>query len=148
MPMPGSVKLSLAALALVVVTLAAAGGLVMAHGHRLPLQLPAAVVLVGLLASAIVRRRRLAWLWGRFLGFFLTFAAGLGVVMQGQRPPLDAFAGLVAAVVLPFLVVSLAFARPATHRWFDLVCRRCGAVATRGDFLMRTVNCPACGERF
>jgi hypothetical protein len=148
MSMPGSVKLSLVALAVVVASLVATGGLLAAYHLGIPLQLPLAALLTIFLGWSVVRKKRLAWLWGRWVGFFLAGAAILGVVMQRRAPTLDLAAALVASVVVPFLVMSVAFGRPSAHRWFGMICPTCGRTARRGDFLMRQLRCPGCGETF
>lgn len=148
MPMPGSVKLALAALAVPVLSLLGIAAASVRAAVRIPFQIPLAILLILFLGWSIARRKRLAWLWGRYVGFFLTLASfiiGALAVRQGA-PVLGVL--LLAAIVVPFLAVSLLFGRPAVHRWFAMVCPECATIATRGDFLMRSLRCPKCGETF
>jgi hypothetical protein len=106
----------------------------------------AAVVAVLLLVE-LARRSRLAWLWGRYLTFFLaaleTAALAIGVV-QRQLGWWQLAAGL-AGLVLPLLVVSIALSRRASYAYYDLVCPSCGTRTSLGaTFLFRQARCRSC----
>lgn len=148
MPMPGSVKLALAALAIPVLALLGIAAASVRAGVSIPFQIPLTILLMLFLGWSIARRKRLAWLWGRYVGFFLTVASLLiGALAVRDGAPLVGVL-LLAAIAVPFLAVSLLFGRTAVHRWFAMVCPECAAVATRGDLLMRSLRCPRCGETF
>ncbi len=104
----------------------------------------------GALLWGILKGVRLAWLWGRALGFFLAVVplAALGL---GRWRGLSVHWWDVAVVVLglsaPLLASSIALGRPSALRFFDLVCPACGAVARRGrDFLFHQAVCGKCGH--
>ncbi|HEU4385020.1 MAG TPA: hypothetical protein VFR85_16170 [Anaeromyxobacteraceae bacterium] len=103
-----------------------------------------------LLVWGIVRGARLAWMWGRPLGFFLALvplaAIGLGL-WKGLAMRWWEVAIVALGLSAPLLASSIALGRPAALEFFDLVCPRCGTVAKRGkDFLFRQALCGKCGH--
>jgi hypothetical protein len=107
-----------------------------------------AAAVFGLLVWGIARGYRLAWLWGRYLSFFLALLM-LGVVAASLRGPVAVkeVAIVLLGLVAPLVVVSVALGRRSALEYFDLVCPRCGTVVRRGkDFLFRQARCPSCQQ--
>ncbi len=103
-----------------------------------------------LLVWGILRGARLAWMWGRALGFFLAVVPLVAIGLALWRG-LEVRWWEVAVVVLglsaPLLCASIALGRPSALRFFDLTCSKCGTVAKRGkDFLFRQALCGKCGH--
>lgn len=103
-----------------------------------------------LLVWGILRGARLAWMWGRALGFFLAlvplFAIGLGL-WRGLSVRWWEVAIVVLGLSAPLLAAAVALGRPSALAFFDLACPRCGTVARRGkDFLFRQALCGKCGQ--
>ena len=149
--MPWSVRLAAAAVALVVLVLAT-GVVLLLRMPEIPwgqvAQLALYAALFAVLLAGIVTRRRVAWLWGRFLGFFVFAVALVGVLANAARIRAPEVAALVLGFAGPMLAVSLAFGRRSAKEWFGLVCPSCGTASSRGDLLLRKVRCPTCGETF
>lgn len=104
-----------------------------------------AVILLGL-----VRASRIAWLWGRVLGFTLAGALVIAIVLRAQLvgvEPLPATL-VVAGVALPLAVQALALGHRSAFEWFGLVCPSCGRPTGRGDPLMWSARCGRCGAAF
>jgi hypothetical protein len=149
--MPWSVRIAAVAVALVVVVVLGALAVV-AHAGNVPraqlAQLALYAAVFAVLLAGILARRRIAWLWGRYLGFFL-FAVAIAAVLAGagRLAPVQ-----IAAIALgfagPLLVASLALGRLSALAWFGLVCPGCDLPSTKGDVLMRRVRCPRCGNAF
>ncbi len=164
-PPPWSVRAAVAAVAIAAAAVAAG---VLAVARARPLAAPALVLgllLAGLalLAVGLARRVRAAWLWGRYLGFFLGGVLVLGTFLElrhlaraagglralaAARPDLLAQLAIpLAALALPLLVASLALGRASALRWFRLVCPSCGHATTLGtDLRFREARCTECGE--
>ncbi len=104
-----------------------------------------AVVLTGL-----VRASRLAWRWGRILGFALAAGLVLALVLRARLVGIDPLPAvlLLAGVALPLLAHALALGHRTAFEWFGLVCPRCGATTGRGDLLMWAARCERCGAGF
>lgn len=103
-----------------------------------------------LLVWGILRGARLAWMWGRALGFFLAIvplaAIGLGL-WRGLHVRWWEVAVVVLGLSAPLLASSVALGRPSALGFFDLVCPQCGTLARRGrDFLFRQALCGKCGH--
>jgi hypothetical protein len=103
-----------------------------------------------LLIWGILRGARLAWMWGRALGFFLAVvplaAIGLGL-WRGLAVRWWEVAVVVLGLSAPLLCASMALGRPSALQFFDVVCPKCGTVAKRGkDFLFRQAVCGTCGH--
>lgn len=103
-----------------------------------------------LLAWGILRGARLAWMWGRALGFFLAVvplaAIGLGL-WRGLTVRWWEVAIVVLGLSAPLLASSIALGRRSALEFFDLACPKCGAVSRRGqDFLFRRALCGKCGH--
>ncbi len=103
-----------------------------------------------LLVWGILRGARLAWMWGRTLGFFLAViplaAMGLGL-WRGLAIRWWEVALVALGLSAPLLATSIALGRASALRFFDLVCPTCGTVARRGrDFLFRQALCGKCGQ--
>jgi len=149
--MPWSVRIAAAAVALAVLALGTGVVLVLEAPEirwAQAAQLGLYAALFGVLLAGILTRRRVAWLWGRFLGFFL-FAVGLaGVLANASRMRGPEVAALVLGFAGPMLAASLALGRRSAHEWFGLLCPSCGAASSRGDLLLRKVRCRECGETF
>ncbi|BDG04505.1 zinc-ribbon domain-containing protein [Anaeromyxobacter oryzae] len=146
--LPASVATAVAALLLVTAIQVAA---VVALGLQQQVGRPQALfsaALVVLLVTGLVRRWRLAWLWGRYLPIFLAIVIA-GVLLWSWRslPPLKLALGLLLFAV-PLGVAGVALGRPTAFEWFRLVCPECGARSGRGDLLLRNVRCPRCGDVF
>ena len=108
----------------------------------------AAAVMV-VLVWGIARGYRLAWLWGRYLTLFLSamVLVSMGMGLWKREIPWTWAAALLAGLVLPLAVVSVALGRPSALAWFDLHCPKCKSANPRGnDFLFRTARCRSCGE--
>jgi hypothetical protein len=149
-PMPWSVRI-------------AAGGLVLAVAVQVALVVTfgaardvgwfrpgLALAVLGLLLAGLLRASRLAWLWGRHLGFLLAGAVLVGLVLQARSDgvPAAAAALLMGGIAAPLATVSVALGRRSAFEWFGLVCPSCGASTGRGDLLMWTARCRQCGTGF
>jgi hypothetical protein len=148
--MPRSVRVAAAACALVVLVQLALLAFLVAQGQPGWPQSLVTVGALGLLLAGLVRRWRLAWLWGRFLGFFLAalLAAFAFAEWRAGSPP-AVIAILLPGIALPLLVMSLALGLPGAPAWFGLTCPSCGATAARGvDLLFRKVRCRACATEW
>ncbi len=146
--LPASVATALVAFVLVAVIQVAA---VVVLGLRQQVGRPQAffgVALLVLLVTGLVRRWRLAWLWGRYLGLFLAVVLS-GVLLFSWRslPPLQLALGLLLFPA-PLGLAGVTLGRPSAFEWFGLVCPACGERSGRGDLLLRTVRCPRCGREF
>ena len=149
--MPWSVRIAAFAVGVVVLVALAALALVLRAGAAPwteSAQLAAYAALFGLLLAGILARRRLAWLWGRYLGFFLFAVAVAGVLTNAGRLGGPGIAAIVLGFAAPLLVTSLALGRLSALAWFGLVCPSCDLPSTRGDLLMRTIRCSRCGSTF
>ncbi len=150
-PMPWSVRVATAAVALVVLVLVTGVVLVLRvpeiHWAQVG-QLGLYAALFAVLLAGILTRRRVAWLWGRFLGFFLFAVALVGVLANASRMRAPEVAALALGFAGPMLAVSLAFGRRSAQEWFGLVCPSCATPSSRGDLLLRKVRCPRCGGTF
>jgi hypothetical protein len=146
--MPWSVRVAAGALVLVVLVQIAIVVLFRAAGQVGWARFLFAAALVAYLVTGILRGRRLAWLWGRYLGFFLSAATIGGMIVQGRTTPPAAAAVVLLGFALPLVTASVALGRRSAFEWFGLVCPACGAATSRGDFLMRRARCGACGEVF
>jgi hypothetical protein len=100
------------------------------------------LILVGLL-----RRSRLAWLWGRYL----TIILGAVLVVTTVSRYLEHAIGveLLAIYTLglgaPLLAAGLALGRPSVYPFYGLVCPTCGASTGLGDdLLFRRARCRKC----
>jgi hypothetical protein len=111
-------------------------------------QVALGVALVALLALGLVAGKRLAWLWGRYLGFFLAAALVFGLVQHWRETSVEGVAILLGGLAGPLVLMSLWLGRQSAHAWFNLVCPECGATTGRGDLLLRKVRCPKCGNEF
>jgi hypothetical protein len=144
---PWSVRVAAAELALVVAVLLALLALLAGRGQA---DWPASLAAVGglaLLLAGVLRGWRLAFLWGRFLGYFLAALVTASAWSQwrhGAAPALLAVPLLGLAV--PLLVAAVALGRPGAPAWFGLSCPGCGAGAARtADLLFRRARCRRCG---
>lgn len=144
--MPTSVRAATAALAFVAAVQIAllaflASQRLAAWGQNL-----VAIGAVGLLLIGLLRRWRLAWLWGRFLGFFLAAllsASAWAAWRDGATPVLLAIPLL--GLAAPLLVMSLALGRDSAPAWFDLTCPECGAAgALPADLRFSRARCRRC----
>ena len=147
---PPSVHLAVLSLLLVV---AAQGALafLLGRGSRVGFfQYLFAASVAAALLWGILKGARLAWMWGRALGFFLAVVplAALGLaVWRGIPVRWWEAAVVVLGLSAPLLACSIALGRPSALRFFDLVCPECGAVAQRGkDFLFHEAACGKCGH--
>jgi hypothetical protein len=140
----------LAATAALLVVAAVQIALVLAGGRERVNALQAAlgIALVALLALGLLRGKRLAWLWGRYLGLFLAAAVVFGLVQHWRETSVLGVAILAGGLAAPPLLMSLWLGRRSAHEWFGLVCPSCGTMSGRGDLLLRKVRCPQCGTRF
>jgi hypothetical protein len=109
-----------------------------------------ASAIFALLLVGMLRASRLAWLWGRHLGFLVGAGLAIAVAVPAVRTGVDPLpaALLLAGVALPLLVHSLALGHHTAFEWFGLVCPNCGATTSRGDLLMWTARCRRCGAGF
>ncbi len=149
--MPWSVRIATGAVALVVVVVLGALAIVWRAGNVPRAELVQLALYAGvfaLLLAGLVARRRVAWLWGRYLGFFLFAVAVLAVVLGGGRLPPEQLAAIGLGFAGPLLAASLALGRRSALAWFGLVCPGCDLPSTRGDVLMRHVRCARCGSTF
>ena len=108
-----------------------------------------AAVLGGVLLTGLLRRSRLAWLWGRYLSLFLAgiLAVRLVVAIARGEAALPVAGIMLLGFVLPLAVAGIALARPAAYAWYDLVCPTCGKRTNLGaDFTFRKARCRSCGE--
>ncbi len=150
-PMPWSVRLAAGAIGVVLLVALAALALVLRAGGApwtVPAQLAGYAAGFALLLAGVLTRRRIAWLWGRYLGFFLFGVALAGVLVNAGRLGGPGVAAIVLGFATPLLVASLALGRLSALAWFRLVCPGCDLPSTRGDVLMRSVRCARCGSTF
>jgi len=149
--MPWSVRVAVAAVGLVALVALAALAIVLRAGSAPwteSAQLAGYAAGFGLLLGGLAARKRLAWLWGRYLGFFLFAVALVGVLANARRLGAPGVAVIVLGFASPLLAASLALGRPSALAWFGLVCPSCDLPSTRGDLLMRRVRCVRCGATF
>ncbi len=104
-------------------------------------------VLWVLLIAGLLRRSRLAWLWGRYLtlvlALMLTAMVAAGAVRHQLAVRQVALALL--GLALPLFIATLALGRRAAFDFFGLVCPVCAARTTLGaDFLFRQARCRTC----
>jgi hypothetical protein len=148
--MPWSVRVAAGALVLAVAVQVA---LVVAFGAARDvgwLRGVLAAAVLGLLLAGLLRASRLAWLWGRYLGFLLAGAILIGLAIQagaGGVPP-GPGALLLGGIAAPLAAASVALGRRSAFEWFGLICPSCGASTGRGDLLMWTARCKQCGTGF
>lgn len=144
--MPRSVRVAAAACAFVVVIQAILLGFLASQGQEGWAQSLVTVGALGLLLAGLLRRWRIAWLWGRFLGFFLAAllaAFAFAEWRAGSSPVILAI--LLPGIALPLLVMSLALGLPSAPGWFGLTCPSCGAATARSaDLLFRRARCRSC----
>jgi hypothetical protein len=144
--MPWSVRAAAAALAVVLAVQGALLAFLASQGQPAWAQNLVAVGAVALLLTGLLRRWRLAWLWGRFLGFFLAAllcASAYGAWRGGSAATLLAIPLL--GLAAPLLAMSLALGRPSALAWFGLTCPACGAVgAAPADLRFRRARCRRC----
>jgi hypothetical protein len=144
---PTSVWIAVAALAVVIALQAALAWFYARGGNVGWWRFAFAIALFAALIAGLVRGRRLAWLWGRFLTLVLGVVMVASVAAGVARHELP---GLVAAiavggVALPLFGASFALGRPASHEFFGLVCPACGQHSSFGaDFLFRKARCRRC----
>jgi hypothetical protein len=106
-----------------------------------------AASLWALLLAGLLRRARLAWLWGRYisivLGAVVTGAVLIGFFRHEVTPMVLALSLL--GLSLPLFTAGAALGRPSAYAFFDLVCPTCGARTGLGaDFLFRQARCRVC----
>ena len=144
--MPWSVRTAAAAVAAVLLVLA---GLLIYLGRQgLAPWGQGAVVLaaVGLLLTGLLRRWRLAWLWGRFLGFFLSALVLVSAwsAWRGAASPWLLAVPLLGLVV-PLLTLGVALGHQSAPAWFGLTCPACGAAGgTPADLRFQRARCGRC----
>jgi hypothetical protein len=144
---PPAVIVALAALAIVVVVELALALLVARSGAVGWGQFLFAAVVAAVLLAGLARGSRLAWLWGRYLTFFLAAleVAALAVGIVERQVGAGQVAIAVAGLILPLLVVAIALSRPSAYAFYDLVCPACGARTSIGStFLFREARCRSC----
>jgi peptidoglycan/LPS O-acetylase OafA/YrhL len=110
-----------------------------------------AVAAFVLLLVGLVRGRRLAWLWGRYLALVLGVVLLASLAAGYARHELALEVGLLAlfGMAVPLFVAGLALGRPSAHAWFDLVCPSCAVPTSHGaDFLFRKARCRRCGTEW
>ncbi len=150
-PMPWSVRVAIAAVGLVVVVVLVAlvlGLRSRSVGGVEAAQLALYAAAFAALLAGLTARRRVAWLWGRYLGFFLFAVALAGVLANARRLGVLEVVTIALAFAAPLLAASLALGRLSALAWFGLVCPGCDLPSTRGDVLMRRVRCARCGSTF
>lgn len=167
-PLPWSVRVASAALLFAILALAVFA-FAFARQAEVPwLQTGVAIAVFILILAGFVRGRRVAWQWGRSVGFVLSallFAAAIVAAWRVLPRQVLAEDGLAAAIeaagfflpllvpllglAAPLLVVAIALGRPSAYAWFDLVCPHCGARAPRAmDLRFHEARCRACGEKY
>lgn len=166
--MPWSVRLAAAALLFVILALVTFLVAFARQGNVPWLQTGFAIAVFVLVLAGVVRGRRLAWQWGRGVGFLLSALVLAGAAVAAWRVlPRQVLAedGLLAAVeaagffaplllpvlglALPLLAVAIALGRPSAYAWFHLACPRCGARMPRpADPLFKQARCRECGELY
>ena len=146
---PWSVRIATAALVVFAATQTAITIRVASTGQVGWAQVVFAVLLFVLLLAGFVRGSRLAWLWGRFLGFVLAAAVVAFTIATWRGTPAQAKAVLLLGFAAPLVAMAVALGRPAAYAWFHLVCPDCGKRTGRGaDLLYRQVRCRSCGKVF
>lgn len=144
--MPWSVRVAAAALAFVIAVQAVLLTFLASQGQAAWGKSLASIGAVSLLLVGLLRAWRIAWLWGRFLGFFL--AAMLGVLAfaawrNGALPAVIAI--LLLGQAAPLTVMSLSLRHASAPAWFRLVCPSCGAAdALPADLRFRKARCRSC----
>ena len=144
---PPTVIVALAALGVVIAVQLALALLVARSGAVGWGQFLFAAVVAGVLLAGLARASRLAWLWGRYLTFFLAAleAAALAVGIVQRQVGAGQVAIAAAGLILPLLVVAFALSRPSAYAFYDLVCPACGARTSIGStFLFREARCRSC----
>ena len=144
--MPWSVRAAAAAVAAVMLVLAGLLAFLGRQGQAPWGQGAVVLAAVGLLLTGLLRRWRLAWLWGRFLGFFLSALVLLSAwsAWRGDASPW-LLAVPVLGLVLPLLALGVALGRPSAAGYFGLTCPACGAVGgTPADLRFQRVRCGRC----
>ena len=147
---PPSVHLAALSL-LLVVSAQAVLAFLLGRGSRVgSFQYLFAASVAGALLWGILKGARLAWMWGRALGFFLAVVplAALGLALWRGLPVRWWEAAVVAlGLSAPLLASSIALGRTSALRFFDLVCPECGAAAKRSkDFFFHQAVCGKCGH--
>ena len=144
--MPWSVRVAAAALALVVAVQAVLLGFLASRGQAAWGQSLAAIGAVALLLAGLLRAWRIAWLWGRFLGFFVAALLTLSAFNAWRGgAPLAVLAVLLLGLAVPLVVASLALRRASAPAWFGLACPSCGATdALPADLRFRQARCRRC----
>lgn len=109
-----------------------------------------ATALLSLVALGLLRASRIAWRWGRRLGFALAAGLVVALILRARADGVERLpaALLLAGVALPLAAQALALGRRTAFEWFGLVCPRCGAATARGDVLMWSARCGRCGAGF
>lgn len=144
--MPWSVRVAAAALSVVIAVQGALLAFLASQGQAAWARNLLAMVAVGLLLAGLLRGWRIAWLWGRFLGFFLAalLAASAWTAWRGGAPPVLLLVPLLG-LAAPLVVMALALGRPSAPAWFRLVCPSCGAPgAVPADLRFRRFRCRRC----
>jgi hypothetical protein len=144
---PASVRVALLALGVVLAAQLALALLVARGGAVGWGQFLFAAVVAVLLLVELARRSRLAWLWGRYLTFFLAALETAALVVGALRGQLGwwQLAAGFAGLALPLLAVSLALSRPSAYAYYDLLCPVCGTRTSLGaTFLFRQARCRSC----
>jgi hypothetical protein len=144
---PASVIVALGALTVVIAVQLALALLVVRSGAVGWGQFLFAAVFAVVLLVELARRSRLAWLWGRYLTFFLAaleMAALVIGLVQRQIAWWQVAVGF-AGLALPLLVVSIALSRSGAYAYYDLVCPACGSRTSLGaTLLFREARCRSC----
>jgi hypothetical protein len=144
---PGSVWLAASSLC-VVIAVQTGLALLLARGGQVGwAQFAFAAMLGILLVVGLLRAHRLAWLWGRYLSFFLAVMLSVSMAVafaKGQAAPWI-LAVVLGGMALPLLAAASALGRRSAAVFFDLVCPECGT-ATRYafDLLFRRARCRKC----
>jgi hypothetical protein len=147
--MPWSVRVAIASLAVFIAVQTTIALPVVRAGQLGWAQSLLPAVLLLLLLGGLLRGSRLAWLWGRYLGFVLAAFVVVIVIATWRGTPAVAKAILLVGLALPVAGMSVALGRPSAFGWFRLVCPECGARTSRGaDFLFRQARCRSCGQTF
>jgi peptidoglycan/LPS O-acetylase OafA/YrhL len=144
--MPWSVRAAAAALTLALAVVLALLAFLASQRQAAWGQGLVAVGAVALLLAGLLRRWRIAWLWGRFLGFFLAVLLSLSAYQawRGGAGPLLLAIPLLG-LAAPLLVMSAALGHPSAPAWFGLTCPACGAAgAAPVDLRFRQARCRRC----
>jgi hypothetical protein len=146
MTMPWSVRVAAAALVLVLLVQGALVFFLLRQGQVAWAESLGAVGAMGLLLYGLLSGARLGWLFGRFVGFFMSALLAVSAFSLWQRgTSLPLVAIPLLGLGLPLLVAALALGRPSALAWFRLVCPACGADRPRNaDLLYRKARCRQC----